>query len=803
MKKVDKWKKVVIAALAVIVLIRIGYIMAGDIDREYYVSADIDLTEAHTIPCVDIKQTFQSQKSRLNSVELVFDQMEEDRAGTVTLKILQGDDLIYQTGVSLGNVNNLEWKKIYVNAPLDQGKEYMISLSASEDCTQIPILLAVDGEKKSPEAVRSIFNGEETGEQAAIRYGYLKFPGRMDRLVSSSLWILFFVVGTAVIVCLEDIRKKAREIYGSLPEIRPDIFTAVLEVLLCLVILNCSGIDFQEPTRIIFYGISLCAALKIEDKKEYIYRKTDRVYKKAVLSAAYLYGAFALVGQRIFIYPLTLKVTGAGLFVFAATVAWFVPVIWSFLYWMDCFARFSVGHSMEEKCPFRLMIVLTGLLLLPAFYNLAANNPGISSRDTLVSMGYNAHNLRGMMDWHPAFYCMVLSVILKIWDSTYAVIFVQYFFWLYVMLEVLLFFRKKGLKDGAILLIAFFSGMNAANFMHLNTIWKDVPYALSLLWIWVILFRLSVDGDEYRRKWYIYAELVAALTGIFFYKKNGPAAVVVVVVFMAVILKRNIRMWCGLFVTMFLILFIKYPLYSYFEVKDMGRYGMYIGLSQDILGVYYSGGQVSEETLKMINIMTDYNNAEYEYNPTWARQSYGLDVEPLEFIVNYIDTFLKNPVLLVKAVADREDAVWDIYQGQDAVLGCVDYHAANDEPDWRKYYPDRAYISLYERMSAFTAYTAGSQWISAIEWRSGLFTLLGLLAVVFFILKKGVKECLLIIAPVLGHILSLLLSTGWSDFRYFWPLNLMNMGVILGAIVIAGDSESSFQKSCSSPGRVL
>lgn len=787
MKKMDGWKKISISVLAVMILLRIGYIMAGDIDREYYVSADIDLTAARAIPCIDVKQTFQSEKSRLNSIELVFDQLQDDRVGEVTLKIVQADDLIYQTNISLNNMNNLEWKKVYVNAPLTQDKEYTICLSASEECTQIPVLLAVKEEKKTPEAVNSVFNGQETGEQVAIRYGYLKFPGRLDRMISSSLWIIFFAVCTVVIIYLEDIMKKSKELCKYRPAIRTDVFTAILEVLFCLIILNCSGIDFQESTKIFFYGISLCAALKIEDKKEYVYLLVEKVYKKMALFATYLYAAFSLVGQRIFIYPLTLKVTADRFFVFAVTVAWFVPVVWSFLYWMDCFGRLAVRYDMNKKRSFKLIIVLMALLLLPAFYNLAANNPGISSRDTLACMGYNAHNLRGMMNWHPAFYCMVLSMILKIWDSTYAVIFVQYFFWLYVMLEFLLYLRKKGLKDGVILFIAFFAGINAANFMHLNTIWKDVPYALSFLWVLVILFRLSVDGDEYRRSWYIYAELVVALTGTFFYKKNGPAAVSVVVIFMVVMLRRNIKIWCTLLVTVLLILFIKYPLYSYFEVKDMGRYGMYIGLSQDILGAYYSGGQVSEETLKMINVMTDYNNAEYEYNPTWAGQSYDLDVEPVEFIANYIDTFLKNPVLILRAVIDREDAVWDIYPGQDTVLRGVDYHLANDEEQWKKYYPDRVYISLYDQMSEFTAFTARSQWISAIEWRSGLFMLLGLLSTVFVILRKGVKECLLIIAPVLGHILSLMLSTGWSDFRYFWPINLMNMCIIFGVLMIVNN----------------
>ena len=249
-------------------------------------------------------------------------------------------------------------------------------------------------------------------------------------------------------------------------------------------------------------------------------------------------------------------------------------------------------------------------------------------------------------------------------------------------------------------------------------------------------------------------------------------------------------MWISLTATVLLIATIKGPVYSYFEVEDPGRPGgMYIGLGQDILGVYYAGGDVSENTLKMINVMTAYNSAEYHYIPTYAEQSYALDVKLTEFVVNYIDTFLHNPVLMIRAVIAREDAVWDIFAGQDARLDGVIFHGTQDGIDeWNNYYPARQYNSLYPSMSSMTGYTASSQWISAMEWRSGLFTLLGILAFVYMIYKRGLRKYILVAAPLIGHLLSLLLSTGWSDFRYFWPLNLMNLAVILIALVVGNEA---------------
>lgn len=92
--------------------------------------------------------------------------------------------------------------------------------------------------------------------------------------------------------------------------------------------------------------------------------------------------------------------------------------------------------------------------------------------------------------------------------------------------------------------------------------------------------------------------------------------------------------------------------------------------------------------------------------------------------------------------------------------------------------------NFYNAMGRFTAYTADTQWIAALQWRCGVFTLLGLAAILTMVWSAGYKKYLLISAPIVGHIISLLLSTGWSEFRYFWPLNLMNLFLLLFMILV-------------------
>lgn len=779
------WKKVALAFITVVFALRVGYIaIRGEVDKEYFVSGHYDLAEVETVPCKGVSQTFSPQNVRLDSLELYFTGIADDKAGGVTICIYSGKSVLYQANVSLANVNNDEWKKVFVNAQLESGAEYKVTIDASRECTKVPKIPVVDS-GYAPEIKASFSGDRHLDGNLAVNYGYLQFPGRADRLVMISLCFLLYVAAFIGILYFEVARKYFHKAVKAISFFYGEkAFLYIAQLLGCFLILNCSGIEFQVQTKAIFYCLSLAAVQGFHEKREYVRGIADRAWKKAVNILIYCYAAFALVGQRTLVYPLDLKVTSEGLFVYFITVLWFVPIVNSILYGLDIIAK----HTFQDKkkmAGWQFVGLFAAILLIPAAYNLVANNPGISSWDTYATMVEDAKHLHGMYDWMPAFYCMVLRVIGSVWDSTYAVIAVQYFFWAYVMIEFFLYLRKKGMPDAALICAALFFGMNAGNFIHLNTIWKDIPYTLSLLWAFTITAKLAIDFEEYKSKSYIYIELVAALVGVFFYRKNGVVSFCVIVVALCIALRENRRILVSVAMSIVMVGVVKGPVYTYFQVVDPGTHGMYHGLGQDVLGVYYSGGEVSESTLQMITKMTGYNNSEYSYTPTWSKQQYDVGVTPSMFIKNYVDTFLKNPVLMVRAVINREDALWDIYPGQDAFLGCVNYTGTLDgTASWNDYYPRRTYRSLYTWMSAATGYTANTQWLSAIEWRCGLLCLLGIISTASLLIKFGRNRYLVVVAPAAGHVLSLLLSTGWSDFRYFWPMNLMNACTVFLAVMI-------------------
>lgn len=190
-KSIDILRKMLLIVISIIILCRIGYILfRGELNKEYYTSAEYDLTETTSVDCNGVSQYFSSDQKRLDSVEIIATNIADDRQGALIMKILDEDSIVYQTNISLSNINDFEWKKIYINLELDSETKYKIVFSSSKDCTQIPKLLVVNSSFANEIISSFDSDGKEIDGQIVVNYGYKKVPGVIERTVNSSLCIM-------------------------------------------------------------------------------------------------------------------------------------------------------------------------------------------------------------------------------------------------------------------------------------------------------------------------------------------------------------------------------------------------------------------------------------------------------------------------------------------------------------------------------------------------------------------------------------------------------------------------------------
>jgi len=772
-----------------------GYIMFGDkVEHGDGVYSNIDFSSVDKETCSSVSQVFRPFEHHISKIDILFTDIPDYPEGALILKIKNNvtNRLLYQANLSIAGICDLEWKEVPINIVTNPNYTYTLTIEANENSSDYPSILIGDGVLESTgdwAAGEKIENG-----QLAIRYHYASESTSIDRTATVVIWGIVLLLVLSLYYYWDKLVSLIQAWFQKMMGSKHSyILLLIFEMLLCYYILTCSGVPFEDLTKVLLMAVSCLSVWNYTDRYTQVKEIFDCAWKKNVRFILYLYAAFAFTGQRIFTYPINIRITLDKVCVYIATVLWVIPVIDSCIYlfmnWKDCLI---VEH--KKKMSWKLILSMILIMIVPAAIHLYANNPGISSYDTAECMAQYAHNLRGMPDWHPVFYCILLNLILKVWDSTYAVILCQYVFWCYVMISAIVFLRRKGFKDSVCLGIACLLGFNAANFVQMNTIWKDIPYTLSLVLLLLVLAKLILDYDYYKKKWFIYLELLLALSFTCLLRQNGIVPYVLVMVGMLIVLRKNIKIWIAAVLSVIVIIGVKGPVYKALDIEKSGHYGMYIGLSQDILGVYYAGGELDEATLEMIPVMTDYNNAEYLYKPSYATQSYELDVPISDFLGSYIRTFFRNPVFMTRALIDREDFLWNIYEGEDVQYDCIDYEETVENREewvdsWLQYYPARKYVSIKPAVTVFTANTVFIQCLYAIIWRCGIYTLLGMVMLVTTVMKKGFHKYMLLVVPIVGQILSLLLSTGWSDFRYFWPLNLMNLLLIFVLMIVMKEND--------------
>lgn len=576
----------------------------------------------------------------------------------------------------------------------------------------------------------------------------------------------------------------------------------ILETIFALVLFEHSGLSLSLGNKVTLL-IILLVSLKNRTKiYQFINEQFNTKSKKISLFVLYAYAAFSLVGHRSFIFPLDNEIKLKQIIIYALALIFFVPIINSVIYYIHK-AKSIICKCERKISTGKFVFVLISILLVPSALALIAFNPGISSPDTHTTMVENAKNIHGMFDWHPFFYSLLTRKIEQVWDSTYAMILFQWTMYIYVIVELLVYLRSKKINEYFLIGICIFIGFSPANYLQINTIWKDIPYTMSLLWSFVIISKLTIDKELYKKKLFIYLEFIIALAGVYLFRKNGIVTFWLILICLIPLLLRNIKLLYSSLACLAIIFIIQGPLYNHYEVKPSGTKGIYIGLGQDILGVHFGKGSLSENAMKIAQELTNNKLDQYVYNPTWSNISYDTTIIPKDFILAYIDTFTHNPILMTKAIIAREDAVWNIFPGQGSTLGCVNVQSSLDQYDnswkdmknsWIEHYPEHQHSFATDIVSKFSNYIAREPLFNAVIWRIGLFFLIGIIicSTMIIIDKQSILNVIIpLFSPVISHIIGLILSCGWSDFRYFWPINLLVLSIFCISFVTVRNREVS------------
>jgi hypothetical protein len=382
------------------------------------------------------------------------------------------------------------------------------------------------------------------------------------------------------------------------------------------------------------------------------------------------------------------------------------------------------------------------------------------------------------------------------------VVFAQMLAFSSVLSTALMYFNKNGIRFRYLLITA--GGLSLFPSLGLHSIFlvPDVPFAISMLWLAYVMVRvideiIIHDNASKRQEISLCVQLCISTVFVFFMRSNSFLVVVILapVLLLLFLMKKRWKLSVAVIFSVLIILLIRFPGYSALNPRTTfnGTAG-YFAAMHDIRGTYYKGGNLSEQTLTLLREYIpslDDPDRINDFSPdyitgVWAGDVFNYNVLSGRRVVTaYIDTFLRNPMKLTGSMLHRVREYWVIDPKSSIFLenftgiwytGSVGL-TNTDFPAIGVFRQENFLTGIMNEYMRLMSQRIPATFI----WRFGFWTLLMIISAMTLVLRKR-YIWLLTFIPVFVYIFTLLLSKGWTDYRY--GLSVFLIGMFLPAILV-------------------
>lgn len=573
---------------------------------------------------------------------------------------------------------------------------------------------------------------------------------------------------------------------------------SILATVLCYFTLYTLR-DAYSPS-IIFLSciVSYFASVRVGESCRNILQFFDTAWKKLLLVFMSVYGIIAFTG----IYFLDVRGTydfpfnSVWYLIFSAI--WVVPIILGMISLLVNGIKKVEVNSGRVRVSLKFRMTLIVLFILPCVIFLIAFNPAITSYDS--EYNYIQAQILGQegivtIDWQPVFYAALVGFFLSIHKSITFLIIVQVVYFAIVFSDVIAFLIENGINKRLALLFYVFIAYGYSNILQMDTLWRDIPYLASLLWMTLLLMKYLINKEHYVKgvKWYI--EFFISVIFVSLIRQNGILVTAVVMILLCIYARRN--KW--IIVTSILCIsafgLIKGPVYKYVWNAEPAPQLKYLALTNDIIYLYYNEGNISDEGMELLNIVTD-NDPWGEEHPErrWYEAYYMnfYDFEDQEklgsytiphFLSIYFDNFIHNPVEMSRAIMKRNSIIWSIVKPVPERASCVNFYVEYND---KLAYPLRVENILTRILTKFCDFMRKDSVLYIFIWRTGIYNLLILLlcAIGLAVLKRKDLVLMIPFIPICINVITLFIASGWTPYRYYWPSMIMGVFLLYYSLIV-------------------
>ncbi len=307
------------------------------------------------------------------------------------------------------------------------------------------------------------------------------------------------------------------------------------------------------------------------------------------------------------------------------------------------------------------MVLIWGFTLL-VFW------PGIMTND---SVGMWEQNLSGeYTDWQSAFYALVLAGLMKIWYSPALVSILQILIFSILVAWGLKTLEKHGVSRIILWSISILFGISPINNLYGITLWRDIPYALAVLWLTILMLKIYLSKGEWvKGLGWIWLAIAGFMIAIL--RQNGVPVAFGLLFLLPIVYRKYWKQLSGSFmICLLLFLLVKGPVYSWLNVDRTKTGQSNLILLHHIAAHINAGTTLKENESEYLDSFLPIQDWNY-YCCYVGTISYDNDFERERFLSSSLenrklalDLFLRDPAVDIQHTICSSELVWRFINNQ-------------------------------------------------------------------------------------------------------------------------------------------
>lgn len=394
--------------------------------------------------------------------------------------------------------------------------------------------------------------------------------------------------------------------------------------------------------------------------------------------------------------------------------------------------------------------------------------PGIMSSDSFDQ--WKQMETFHFNDWHPVFSTLYNWAVTRIWHSPAAVALLNSLIFSLVFASMTVYLKSLGVDRRILYTIALVFALNPVNGIMAVTLWKDIPYSVSLLWLTLLLMKIFYSDGRWldTNK----AVLIGSLVFTALIRHNGMAPVLLIMAGLFILYRKH---WKSIGIialaAMSLIMLIKGPVYGAMHVEPISPFQTLVNPIMQVGGIIAGNGVLTEDEKKVVTQILPIKGwkegyKKYSEVPLAGTIGFNADyfrTNKSEFLNTWAKMALRNPKLAFKAYLDRTAIIWRITNPKDNTIMT---NRRNIEENTLGFTMNSKLSQVKVLMDKILNLFNNNR-VMCLTWKPATYMLLLLLFGFAAIYKNGYKA-ILILLPVIGNTLGLLMITTSDHPRYYY-----------------------------------